>query len=120
MSKSGVHRERAVGRLSNVAEAQWHNPVERLPGSLTIQMDFVEDPVPGGHGGVVADEVKSVAEGLHVRITRGLGPGRARLEHEWRAAQQAVGVSEGFGVVLGEADLVKLGLGRDGDWQDKG
>jgi len=51
---------------------------------------------------MVADRAQFAAEGLGERAARGLGPGSACLEHKWRPAEQAVGVSEGVGVVFGE------------------
>jgi len=52
---------------------------------------------------------------LGIGTVLALGPGRAGLDDEGLAAEQAVGVGVGVGIVFGEAGLVDLG-----GWRSEG
>jgi hypothetical protein len=118
------HHQGAEGLLrSDVGEAEWHDSSERQPSSLKVNSDVGEDAVPEGRDGMAVDGAQLATEGLGIRATLALGPGRAGLEDEGLVAEQAVGVGVGVGIVFGETGLVDIVLGlvrlRRG-WRNEG
>ena len=106
------HHQGAEGRvLSYIGEGEWHHSGEPQPSPFKVFFEASKDVVPDGRDGMTVYGAQFAPEGLGVGALA-LGPGRAGLKDETLAAVQAVRISVGVCIVLGQAGPVDLVLGH--------